>query len=110
MRTRGSPCFVRLNARRHFWRPYRSSQEKILEVRTTLRHFSQNPTVSAWRRHPGAEMVTQNSVDLVESFWKEVWQTPDNINAVDRLVTDDFVVTTGGRDIVGREAFKAMDQ
>ncbi|HEX7913073.1 MAG TPA: ester cyclase [Paraburkholderia sp.] len=51
-------------------------------------------------------MVTQNSVDLVESFWKEVWQTPDNINAVDRFVTEDFVVTTGGRDIVGREAFK----
>jgi hypothetical protein len=48
----------------------------------------------------------RNSVDLMETFWKEVWQTPGNVDAVDKFVAEDFVVTTGGRDIVGREAFK----
>jgi hypothetical protein len=28
-------------------------------------------------------------------------------DAIDRLVHEDFVITSGGRDIVGREAFKA---
>jgi len=51
-------------------------------------------------------MMTQQSVELVESFWKEVWQTPDNVDAADRFVADDFVLTTGGREIVSRDAFK----
>jgi hypothetical protein len=50
--------------------------------------------------------VKQDSVVLVENFWKAVWQTPDNIEAVDDFVEEDFVLTTGGRDIIGREAFK----
>ncbi|BCF92246.1 MULTISPECIES: ester cyclase [Paraburkholderia] len=50
--------------------------------------------------------MNQESVALVEGFWKEVWQTPDNVEAVDSFVAEDFVVTTGGRDIVGRDAFK----
>jgi predicted ester cyclase len=31
---------------------------------------------------------------------------PDNVDAVDNFVAEDFVLTTGGRDIVGRDAFK----
>ena len=57
-------------------------------------------------RLQGARMMNQDSVRLVENFWKEVWQTPDNVDAVDNFVAHDFVLTTGGRDIVGRDAFK----
>jgi hypothetical protein len=51
-------------------------------------------------------MMKQDSVILMENFWKAVWQTPDNIDAVDDFVVEDFVLTTGGRDIVGRDNFK----
>jgi hypothetical protein len=51
--------------------------------------------------------MPQDSVAIVENFWREVWQQPQNPDAIDRLVHEDFVITSGGRDIVGREAFKA---
>ncbi len=52
-------------------------------------------------------MVERDSVAIVENFWREVWQQPQNPDAIDRLVHEDFVITSGGRDIVGREPFKA---
>jgi hypothetical protein len=51
--------------------------------------------------------MAQTSVETVENFWREVWQAPQNPEAIDRLVVDEFVITSGGRDIVGRGAFKA---
>src|SRR5882672_444016 len=51
-------------------------------------------------------MVRGKSVALVENFWAEVWQRPQNPHAIDRLVTEDFVITSGGNDIVSRAAFK----
>lgn len=51
-------------------------------------------------------MNTQESVDLVERFWKEVWQTPNNIDAANKFIAEDFVLTTGGGVITGRESFK----
>jgi hypothetical protein len=52
-------------------------------------------------------MTKVNGVAIVENFWREVWQQPQNPDAIDRLVHEDFVITSGGRDIVGREPFKA---
>ena len=52
-------------------------------------------------------MPRQDSVAIVETFWREVWQQPQDPDAIDRLVHEDFVITSGGRDIVGREPFKA---
>jgi hypothetical protein len=52
-------------------------------------------------------MTQRNSVAIVENFWREVWQQPQNPDAIDRLVHENFVITSGGRDIVGREPFKA---
>jgi hypothetical protein len=52
-------------------------------------------------------MAIRNSIAIVENFWREVWQQPQNPDAIDRLVHEEFVITSGGRDIVGREAFKA---
>ncbi|GAA1583475.1 hypothetical protein GCM10009789_41590 [Kribbella sancticallisti] len=50
-------------------------------------------------------MQATRSVEIVHSFWDEVWNSADP-EAVDRFVTEDFVITNAGRDIVGREAFK----
>ena len=51
--------------------------------------------------------MPQDSVATVENFWREVWKQPQNPDSIDRLVHEDFVITSGGQDIVGREAFKA---
>jgi len=44
---------------------------------------------------------------LVEEFWGQVWNPPHDVSVVDHLVTEDFVITTAGQDVVGRDAFKA---
>jgi hypothetical protein len=51
--------------------------------------------------------MPQDSVAIVENFWREVWKQPQNPDAIDRLVHESFVITSGGRDIVGRAPFKA---
>ena len=51
--------------------------------------------------------MPRDSVAIVENFWREVWKQPQNPDAIDRLVHEDFVITSGGRDIVGRAPFKA---
>lgn len=49
-------------------------------------------------------MADTKAIDIVEGFWREVWQAKDPQAAV-RFVAEDFVITSGGVDIVGREAF-----
>ena len=49
--------------------------------------------------------MTMDSVRIVEDFWAAVWQARD-VNAIDRFVTDDFVCTSGGVDIVSKSRFK----
>lgn len=46
-----------------------------------------------------------NSVKIVNDFWAAVWQAR-NPDAIDRFVVDDFVVTTGGVDVVTKDRFK----
>ena len=46
-----------------------------------------------------------NSVKIVEDFWAAVWQAQE-IDAIDRFVVDDFVITTGGVDVTSKEDFK----
>jgi SnoaL-like polyketide cyclase len=48
---------------------------------------------------------TVNSVKIVEEFWKRVWKAR-NPAAIDDFVVDDFVITTGGVDIVSKAKFK----
>jgi predicted ester cyclase len=50
-------------------------------------------------------MTPEESVALVESFWKEVWAACDPA-AIDHFVTEDFVITSAGVDITGPEDFK----
>ncbi|MFC3943575.1 SnoaL-like polyketide cyclase [Pseudomonas gingeri NCPPB 3146 = LMG 5327] len=49
-------------------------------------------------------MTGNKAVEIVESFWREVWQKQDP-RAAARFVSEDFVITSGGVDVVGREAF-----
>lgn len=51
-------------------------------------------------------MSHANAVAAVENFWREVWQPPQNPDAIDYLVAEDFVLTSGGVDLVSRETFK----
>jgi predicted ester cyclase len=51
-------------------------------------------------------MSNANAVAAVENFWKEVWQRPQNLDAIDHLVAEDFVITSGGIDFVSRAKFK----
>jgi hypothetical protein len=51
-------------------------------------------------------MEKRSAVDAVHNFWEQVWQSPQNFDAIDDLVVEDFVFITGGRRIEGRKAFK----
>jgi steroid delta-isomerase-like uncharacterized protein len=51
-------------------------------------------------------MTDLNAVKIVEDFFHEVWQK-QNIEAIDRFVAEDFVITSDEVDIVSREKFKA---
>ncbi len=50
-------------------------------------------------------MDGQKSVEIVESFWREVWQAK-NPEVVDKFVVEDFVITSGGKEIRSRAEFK----
>ena len=52
-----------------------------------------------------AESSKRDSVRVVEEFWAAVWKARDP-EAIDRFVADDFVLTTGGVDVVSKAAFR----
>jgi hypothetical protein len=52
-------------------------------------------------------MARTDSVAIVQTFWNEVWKRPQNPDAIDRLVAEDFAITSGGHEIRGRDAFKS---
>lgn len=43
---------------------------------------------------------------LVLQFWENTWNPPYDLNLIDRLMTDDFTITSAGKDVAGRENFK----
>jgi SnoaL-like polyketide cyclase len=47
-----------------------------------------------------------NSIDIVHRFWETVWQHPYDVEAIDDFVVQDFRITSGGEEIVSRDAFK----
>jgi hypothetical protein len=54
----------------------------------------------------GAIMEKHSGIDAVHNFWEQVWQSPQNYDAIDDLVVEEFVIISGGRRIEGRDAFK----
>ncbi|MET8638443.1 nuclear transport factor 2 family protein [Streptomyces sp. NPDC004680] len=51
-------------------------------------------------------MGYSSSTEVVEAFWSEVWKAR-NPDKIDDFVVEDFVITSGGERIEGRENFKA---
>ena len=51
-------------------------------------------------------MEQRSGIDAFRNFWKQVWQSPQNYDAIDHLVVEDFVFISGGSRIEGRAAFK----
>ena len=45
--------------------------------------------------------------ELVENFFGRVWSPPNDIDAIDELMTEDYEITTAGNLIKGRDNFKA---
>jgi len=52
----------------------------------------------------------QASKALVTRFFSELWNPPYKMEVIDELVSDDFVITNAGTDIVGKEGFKKWVQ
>jgi hypothetical protein len=47
-----------------------------------------------------------SAVEAVETFWDAVWKAPQDPDAIDDLVVEDFVIVSGGAEIRSRAAFK----
>ena len=43
---------------------------------------------------------------LVLEFFDRVWHQPHELDAIDELMTEDYVITTAGKEVRGREEFK----
>jgi hypothetical protein len=52
------------------------------------------------------ELAALSPVDKLLHFWNNVWSAPYDVEVIDSLMTEDFVITNAGKDIVGRENFK----
>lgn len=60
----------------------------------------------AWAQPPAKEA----SKALVTRFWSEVWNAPYRMETIDELTSEDFTITTDGKDIKGRAGFKQWVQ
>ncbi len=49
----------------------------------------------------------KNPGQLILEFFKRVWTPPHDFDAIDEMMTVDYVITSGGNVIRGRDAFKA---
>ncbi|MDF2693190.1 MAG: snoaL-like polyketide cyclase family protein, partial [Labilithrix sp.] len=43
---------------------------------------------------------------LLTEFWAKVYNPPYDLDTIDRLCTEDFILSNPGGDVVGRAAFK----
>ena len=53
------------------------------------------------------EQRRKDAEALVTAFWERVWSPPADLTAVDDLVAEDFVLTSAGTEVKGRDAFRA---
>ncbi|OJJ17033.1 hypothetical protein BKI52_30420 [marine bacterium AO1-C] len=52
---------------------------------------------------PSSESLPEK---LVLEFFDRVWHTPHELDAIDELMTEDYVITTAGKEVKGRAEFK----
>ena len=43
---------------------------------------------------------------LVLQFWENVWNPPYDLSLIDKLMSEDFIITSAGEDVTGRDEFK----
>ena len=51
-------------------------------------------------------LAALSPIDKVLYFWNNVWSAPYNLDLIDELMVEDFIITSGGKDIKGRDNFK----
>jgi predicted ester cyclase len=89
--------FVRWHVCRHTSNPHVLPMKKFLAAVAVAGLASLAPAQST---------PSESSKALVNRFWNEVWTPPYSMQTFDELVAEDFVITTDGKDVKGREAFK----
>jgi predicted ester cyclase len=52
-------------------------------------------------------MAERDGISLAREFFQRVWAPPHELDAIDELMTEDYKITTAGKEIRGRAAFKA---
>ena len=52
-------------------------------------------------------MLVPQAEHLAREFFRRVWAPPHDLDAIDELMTEDYRITTAGRVVEGRAAFKA---
>jgi len=45
-------------------------------------------------------------IELAHQFFEAVWKPPNSLEVIDNLMTEDYVIITGGKSIEGRQTFK----
>jgi hypothetical protein len=51
-------------------------------------------------------MSSTTAIDIVHNFWREVWQSSQDLGAIDRLVAEDLMIVSGGMEVRSRAEFK----
>ena len=52
------------------------------------------------------DLANLSPIEKVLHFWNNVWSPPYDLDLIDELMVDNFVITNAGKDIVGRDNFK----
>lgn len=52
------------------------------------------------------EVATLSPVEKVLCLWNNVWSYPYNLDLIDELMVEDFIITNAGKEIRGRDNFK----
>jgi len=66
-----------------------------------------NAVVMDARAEPHDHATPSEPERLAREFLARVWRAPADIDAIDELMTEDYVITSAGTVIRGREAFKS---
>ncbi len=54
----------------------------------------------------GDRWTARDAERLALEFLRRVWHPPHDLDAIDELMTEDYTITSAGRIVSGREAFK----
>lgn len=52
------------------------------------------------------EVAALSPIEKVLCLWNNVWSYPYNLDLIDELMVEDFIITNAGKEIKGRDNFK----